>query len=126
MPTESSQSHWTISEQANVEAVAEPPLRVFEIGDHSSSRTPGHPAAHQFSKTEQADRNDHFERPDRAHKRTGWTWLSNHCPRPEVMKQVAKADARRRIGILSPCGTGNLGDEATVAVLIQEIARRYP
>ena len=32
----------------------------------------------------------------------------------------------RKIGILSPSGTGNLGDEATVAVLIQEIRSRYP
>ena len=42
------------------------------------------------------------------------------------MNDVAKAGARRRIGILSPCGTGNIGDEATVAVLIEEITRRYP
>jgi len=32
----------------------------------------------------------------------------------------------RKIGILSPSGTGNLGDEATVAVLIAEVRRRYP
>ncbi len=32
----------------------------------------------------------------------------------------------RKIGILSPSGTGNLGDEATVAVLIEEIRSRYP
>jgi len=31
-----------------------------------------------------------------------------------------------KIGILSPSGTGNLGDEATVAVLIEEIRSRYP
>jgi len=32
----------------------------------------------------------------------------------------------RKIGILSPSGTGNLGDEATVAVLIEQIRSRYP
>jgi len=32
----------------------------------------------------------------------------------------------KKIGILSPSGTGNLGDEATVAVLIEQIRSRYP
>lgn len=31
-----------------------------------------------------------------------------------------------KIGIVSPCGTLNLGDEATVEVLIEAIRRRYP
>src|SRR5438876_3884240 len=31
-----------------------------------------------------------------------------------------------RIGIFSPMGTGNLGDEATVAAVIQSIKRRFP
>src|SRR5215475_12701181 len=30
------------------------------------------------------------------------------------------------IGIFSPMGTGNLGDEATVAVVIQSIKQRFP
>lgn len=32
----------------------------------------------------------------------------------------------KKFGILSPCGTGNLGDETTVAVLIREIHARFP
>src|SRR5215471_3712968 len=31
-----------------------------------------------------------------------------------------------RIGIFSPMGTGNLGDEATVAAVIQNIKQRFP
>jgi polysaccharide pyruvyl transferase WcaK-like protein len=31
-----------------------------------------------------------------------------------------------KIGILNPCGTGNLGDEATVAAVIEEMKRQHP
>jgi hypothetical protein len=38
----------------------------------------------------------------------------------------AKREASMRLGILAHVGNGNLGDEATVAVLVQSIRARQP
>jgi polysaccharide pyruvyl transferase WcaK-like protein len=48
-------------------------------------------------------------------------------PQASCVKDICVSLARRsKIGLLEHCGTGNLGDDATVATVLQQIKSRWP
>jgi polysaccharide pyruvyl transferase WcaK-like protein len=48
------------------------------------------------------------------------------APLTKVPREVPSSRKQARIGLLEHCGTGNLGDDATVAAVLQQIRTRWP